>query len=472
MKVDDEGGPTGITALPTVPVIEAPANATANPAMQTETMKTLGGLRDSIHAPTTTTVTRNGQAQPSRVSEVLRVMNFKKNKPAQETRVSRSEDEIETAAEEVERPPPPRPYTLIKEKVPIHFDSMVGPGIGIDGDQLEEFMESPGSIFFTVWASKVYDKGSKALQTHAETSIHAATGEEILLMPPKRSAIGRARDGPIAYLATGVSEEARNTLLEQGCYSMRSPQVTFFAHAAKCEFPRWICGLHGFWDYRNVDALREGIANQLTSDEASTKKFREIMKIIINSDESNLTTTDLDDAIAATVSTLEVKVLADYTPDEIEDFKLNIYLYSPTTNPAHYMLFRQAARDIKYYVKGRGSATQWYPPPCTGCHGADHPRGLCPFTTIPGWNGSLPEGAIKNEANRPTGQYGGKRRQGDYEEYDDRYTARGGRGYPRGGRDQRDDDRYRRMNDDRERRRDRDEAYDRQGRWRGRSRYD
>jgi hypothetical protein len=35
---------------------------------------------------------------------------------------------------------------------------------------------------------------------------------------------------------------------------------------------------------------------------------------------------------------------------------------------------------------------------CGICHGADHPRGLCPFPDVPGWNGPLR--TVGNQRNR------------------------------------------------------------------------
>ena len=37
---------------------------------------------------------------------------------------------------------------------------------------------------------------------------------------------------------------------------------------------------------------------------------------------------------------------------------------------------------------------------CTICHGVDHPRGLCPFPTIEGWNGPLHQSTNRNDRDR------------------------------------------------------------------------
>ncbi|KAN0112050.1 hypothetical protein V8E52_007967, partial [Russula decolorans] len=45
-----------------------------------------------------------------------------------------------------------------------------------------------------------------------------------------------------------------------------------------------------------------------------------------------------------------------------------------------------ASRDYK--VKFQNPGTNLIPErPCTLCHSADHPRGLCPFPSLTGWNG-------------------------------------------------------------------------------------
>ena len=47
-----------------------------------------------------------------------------------------------------------------------------------------------------------------------------------------------------------------------------------------------------------------------------------------------------------------------------------------------------ADRSYLLYLQGKGT-TEISPYTCGICHGMDHPRGLCPFPKIEGWNGPL-----------------------------------------------------------------------------------
>ena len=39
---------------------------------------------------------------------------------------------------------------------------------------------------------------------------------------------------------------------------------------------------------------------------------------------------------------------------------------------------------------------------CAGCHGSDHPRGLCPFLLIPGWNAPVVESTVTQQSSMNT----------------------------------------------------------------------
>ena len=54
-------------------------------------------------------------------------------------------------------------------------------------------------------------------------------------------------------------------------------------------------------------------------------------------------------------------------------------------------------------MEGRGIPEQ-VPYVCTCCHGVDHPRGLCPFPGLTGWNGPGREGNGVTVQHRTGGQ--------------------------------------------------------------------
>ena len=54
---------------------------------------------------------------------------------------------------------------------------------------------------------------------------------------------------------------------------------------------------------------------------------------------------------------------------------------------------------------GRGEV-KTNPYNCGICHGVEHPRGLCPFPEIPGWNGPKKDQNADNRRGRNGGQYG------------------------------------------------------------------
>ncbi|KAF7795657.1 hypothetical protein EIP86_006822 [Pleurotus ostreatoroseus] len=105
-------------------------------------------------------------------------------------------------------------------------------------------------------------------------------------------------------------------------------------------------------------------------------------------------------------------LLVKYLPmrDSEGDLDPHFYIYAslPLTNFASFreIQVELVHADWTHPFAGKGTFTILEEPDCTFCHGADHPRGLCPLPQLPGWIAPAPRAAARGPANN-------KRRAGD-----------------------------------------------------------
>jgi hypothetical protein len=67
----------------------------------------------------------------------------------------------------------------------------------------------------------------------------------------------------------------------------------------------------------------------------------------------------------------------------------------PVRDPELWASFRRAITSIRYRSTTFGDGVVENFRDCTYCHGVDHTRGLCPFTTQDGWIGPAPDSALR-----------------------------------------------------------------------------
>ncbi|KAF7795101.1 hypothetical protein EIP86_011105 [Pleurotus ostreatoroseus] len=129
------------------------------------------------------------------------------------------------------------------------------------------------------------------------------------------------------------------------------------------------------------------------------------------------------------VSSLRVSFLDVRGPQGVPTPHFRVYLDLPVDNHASFTairnIFLQGPWNDSFAGVGRFNVV--YGSTCGLCHGSDHPRGLCPFLAVPGWQGP---GAAPDNNNPPPppppgpGGFGpfnrGSKRRGDSSSYNDR----------------------------------------------------
>ncbi|KAH9020814.1 hypothetical protein EDB84DRAFT_1441687 [Lactarius hengduanensis] len=189
---------------------------------------------------------------------------------------------------------------------------------------------------------------------------------------------------PTSFLVYNITAEQAEFLLNRGVWSSRAITFRVTRFAPTC--PTFLFALRGF----------------ITT---TMKDVFPIVKQVWESEDTKVFVTQLTNAVPASERervTLEI----DHFLKSMNLVRLDIKEAGNTLNPhfnvhadsnqiSHDEIWRRLRAFLinqKYASSMQGQATpQKIPYVCTCCHGADHPRGLCPFPSVAGWNGPTRE---------------------------------------------------------------------------------
>jgi hypothetical protein len=204
---------------------------------------------------------------------------------------------------------------------------------------------------------------------------------EIGTSTPKRSKEAIELDyAPTSFLIYNLSDTQYDLLLRRKVWS--SSAITFRVIQLNQPCPDFLFCIKGFGIY-----ITEYILNMVRSvwlgDEvldvvdAISETFPEDTRTQVKS-------TILEFLNSVRVSLLEVKTVGDILQPHF-----NVYATgSLISNDDVWLYLRKFLAGCKYGSPTHGVGTTIITPfQCTICHGVDHPKGLCPFPKIPGWNG-------------------------------------------------------------------------------------
>ncbi|KAJ3474178.1 hypothetical protein NLI96_g12608 [Meripilus lineatus] len=96
-----------------------------------------------------------------------------------------------------------------------------------------------------------------------------------------------------------------------------------------------------------------------------------------------------DEILVMVHNNIRIKILPTSGDNGQEKPTVALYCTSPSNNMKAWVAWRDAWRrtriDTEWYLSG-----EWVPDhTCLGCHGNDHPTGLCPFMALDGWLGPV-----------------------------------------------------------------------------------
>ncbi len=179
---------------------------------------------------------------------------------------------------------------------------------------------------------------------------------------------------PTTYLAYNLTEEVASRLKKQVCWSLNS--ISFFAYDFSPVIPDFLFTLRGFTS-RNIKSLEHVIKRTIFSPECRlfTASFA-----VDNPRFHGLSTDSIAELL---MESLRLKVVERSHSDVLN---VNVYCASPTTSDVLWCRWRDVLGAAEFTHSFIGVGTRVVYLACSGCHGADHDIGNCPFTTLLGWN--------------------------------------------------------------------------------------
>lgn len=372
----------GLAAATGMIVDDDGAAQQAPPAQQTETQPDNNperSLATSIHAPSVPTTKLNGTV---RATGLLEALDSLEGLDSAHGFPHAPNDNAPTIDDDIiGELDAPLPYPRSQNWPLSHIGEPCQRVQFIDKQQIAFFDERREDyLLFSIWGEEATaDLQDKAVES-LSNSIYVLRGETPDITPPKKAANAGRDDAPISYIVGGLTESTRAFFLDQFCFSL--PDITFFVHPLLVELPVWVCALQGFW---NVDLtkIRNGIITTLRDDKAFCSLIKEFRP-----NNAALTMLTDEQAIEAILQSIDTQLLKEKIDAKTNDYKVNLYIQPPTSDIAEYRRFQTHLRRRNYLIVKCGTGRPWQPIRCSGCHGVDHMRGLCPFPSVPGWNGS------------------------------------------------------------------------------------
>ncbi|KAH7905214.1 hypothetical protein BJ138DRAFT_1231400 [Hygrophoropsis aurantiaca] len=200
---------------------------------------------------------------------------------------------------------------------------------------------------------------------------------------PPAAELGRENDGsPEGFLLHEVPEEYIDLLLRQRIWS--TPAITFEARPFLTNImPTYLFTLKGLSARPSINVTE--IVRNIWQDAVS---LHDIESILVFADD--LRPEEIHEATMQFFRSIEIERLNFKEKGSIQAPRYNVLATSPTSDAEVWTRLRLYLRGLPYPspVDGIGFCSEedsFFP--CSLCHSVAHPRGLCPFPSIPNWYG-------------------------------------------------------------------------------------
>ncbi|KAI0051163.1 hypothetical protein FA95DRAFT_1570061 [Auriscalpium vulgare] len=314
--------------------------------------------------------------------------------------------------------PEPQVEIFTSGPFPAIYDAhAAAPLDNIDKDQVAEWWSTPGfKVLLRVLGKAAWDP--KALATLAAKMAAMVTegfGEEDpLIAAPIPAVEGDLRaHAPSTFLLHGISEETATAALSMEILDTKEISVQVLPF--KLRNPALVLLIEGFSTTR-TELIRQVIDKTWRSD-ASSARLTGFIKESEDEDDSPLTVQQVSDFLASLrIIRIDMKGTGSFLVPHFAAIADGDTIPSLT----HWVTLRDHFAELTYRsnLVGTGSVIPFLD--CAICHGCDHPRGLCPFPSIPGWQGPGSKADTAQKASRGRGgSRGGSRGRAKHSPYDD-----------------------------------------------------
>lgn len=218
-----------------------------------------------------------------------------------------------------------------------------------------------------------------------KVAIEKATGIRAAISPPTphyevpRSHSGRSTAPPYSYLIHGITEGELAALVDQHVIDVEG--ISLFVYPYGPVLSEYMCSIRNFIDLDSVH-VRQAITFLLKENDLTG-----ILKDLIARDPA-LKGTDHEKLASQVADGFSFQTLATRAGGGITSPTINLYLPVFTGDSKIWQTLREKVRAFNFahgIVAPGARVIDGFK--CQGCHGNDHPTGLCPFPQIPGWKG-------------------------------------------------------------------------------------
>ncbi|KAA1466711.1 hypothetical protein DENSPDRAFT_876749 [Dentipellis sp. KUC8613] len=253
--------------------------------------------------------------------------------------------------------------------------------------QLEAWEALPGvKIFIRIFDQVAHDSSLHPhLSLNLLCAVVQATGEpDVKIAAPSTnpSTPGLPR-GPVpAFMLYNISSAGADTLLRRGVWS--SATITFQVIPFDPSLPDFLLVVSGFTT-DDAATVKDAVLQHWLS-ETSLARFMEINTSIAEQGLAHLEPDELVPYLKSlVVEKLEMKTVGGEPAPWFNISADSSLIHSDEL----WFAFRHFMRQLRYTTNFHGTGTCRGILSCSLCHAITHPRGLCPFPELPGWEGPL-----------------------------------------------------------------------------------
>ncbi|KAI0037842.1 hypothetical protein FA95DRAFT_1578562 [Auriscalpium vulgare] len=311
---------------------------------------------------------------------------------------------------------------------PIYDSHAAAPLDHVDKGQVAEWWSiNTTKLLLRVFGKETQDpKNLATLAARMVAMISEGFGEEdpLIAAPLPATEDEPNPRAPSTFLLHGISEETADMALGMGILDTK--EITVQVLPFKLRNPALVLLIEGFSTTR-VELIRTVVDKTWRSDASGAR----LMQFIADSEgeDAPLTVQQVTNFIASVrIIRIDMKGAGSLLIPHFAVIAEPDTIHSLT----HWVTLRDHFAELTYRsnMVGTGSVIPYLD--CPLCHGCDHPRGLCPFPHVPGWQGPGNKAEFTPKATRGRGgsrggARGGRTRNGPYD--DSRDGARRGRRY-------------------------------------------
>ena len=255
----------------------------------------------------------------------------------------------------------------------------------IDLAILKEWDDRPGGKVLAI----PFNMDIKTIETHnlfrskiltAVTEIITTQEASIAAPKPSTDTVSKSKT-PTSFLIYNITQEQATFLLERKVWSSRA--ITFQVAPFEFTCPSFLFAIKELSTLQPKDVYP--IVKTILESEA-TRVFVETLINDTPDDEKEKTVHDICLLLSSmSLERLDIKEVGNNLCP-----RFNVYAdFNNFTKDKIWECLRTFLREAIYIspMEALPAATVKIPFICMCCHSVDHPRGLCPFPSLPGWNG-------------------------------------------------------------------------------------